>query len=127
MYVHFTSCVYEVAMRAMSGCDSASTFSHFEKIATLQILKNKIDELADMQKQPQEVFCKICVLRNLAKFTGKHLYQSLFFNEVAGSRGKFIKKKILTQVFSREFCQIYKKTFLTEHLQATASGYDRLR
>ena len=32
-----------------------------------------------LQKQPPEVFCKKDVLRNLAKFTGKHLYQGLFF------------------------------------------------
>ena len=37
------------------------------------------------------------VLRNFAKFTGKHLCQSLFFNKVAGN------------------------TFFTEHLQTTAS------
>ena len=29
------------------------------------------------------------VLRNLAKFTGKHLWQSLFFNKVAGLRPGF--------------------------------------
>ena len=29
-----------------------------------------------------EVFCKKGVLRNFAKFTGKHKYQSLFFNKV---------------------------------------------
>ena len=34
-----------------------------------------------------EVFCKKGVLRNFAKLTGKHLYQSLFFNEVAGDSG----------------------------------------
>ena len=28
-------------------------------------------------------FCKKGVLRNFSKFTGKHLYQSLFFNKVA--------------------------------------------
>ena len=28
------------------------------------------------------------VLRNLAKFNGKHLYQSFFFNKVAGLRQK---------------------------------------
>ena len=33
-----------------------------------------------------EVFCKKGVLRNFAKFTGKHLRQSLFFNKVAGLR-----------------------------------------
>ena len=30
-----------------------------------------------------EVFCKKGVLRNFAKFTGKHMCQSLFFNKVA--------------------------------------------
>ena len=32
-----------------------------------------------------EVFCKNGVLKNFAKFTGKILYQSLFFNKVAGA------------------------------------------
>ena len=31
-----------------------------------------------------EVFCKKGILRNFARFTGKHLCQSLFFNKVAG-------------------------------------------
>ena len=35
-------------------------------------------------KQPPEVFCKKDVLRNFAKFTGKHLCQRFFFNKVAG-------------------------------------------
>ena len=30
--------------------------------------------------------CKKGVLKNFAKYTGKHLYQSLFFNKVAGLR-----------------------------------------
>ena len=33
-----------------------------------------------------EVFCKKGVLRNFAKFTGKHLLQSLFFDKDAGLR-----------------------------------------
>ena len=64
------------------------------------------------------------VLRNFAKFTGKHLCQSLFFNKVAGPRPQacsFIKKETLAQVFSCEFCEISKNTFLTEHLRANAS------
>ena len=50
-------------------------------------------------------------LRNFTKFTGKHLYQSLFYNKVPGER----------LVFSCEFCAISKNTFLTEHLWTTAS------
>ena len=34
----------------------------------------------------QEVFCEKAVLGNFAKFTGKYLYQSLFFNNIAGLR-----------------------------------------
>ena len=73
-------------------------------------------------------------LRNFAKITGKHLYQSVFF----------IKKKALAQVFSCgfckiscnfikkealvfccEFCKISKNIFFTEYLWTTAS--DNLR
>ena len=32
------------------------------------------------------MFCKKDVLKNFAKFTGKHLYESLFLNKVAGLR-----------------------------------------
>ena len=35
-------------MGAISECESVSTFSQIEKIATFQTLKNKIDELTDM-------------------------------------------------------------------------------
>ena len=45
-----------------------------------------------------EVPCKKGALRNFAKFTGKHLWQSLFFNKVAGLRNvnfaKFHQKNI---------------------------------
>ena len=34
----------------------------------------------------------------------------------------FIKKETLAEVFSFEFCEIFKNTFFTEHLRATASA-----
>ena len=51
------------------------------------------------------------VPRNFAKFTGKDLCQSLFFNKVAGAACNFIKKETLAQVFSFEFYEIFKNTF----------------
>ena len=36
----------------------------------------------------------------------KHLFLSLFFNKVSGRACNFIKKEILTLVFSCEFCEI---------------------
>ena len=63
------------------------------------------------QKQPPEVFYKKGVLKNFAKFTGKYLCQSLFFNKVAGVCNS-IKKGTLAQLFSCEFCEIFKNIFL---------------
>ena len=40
----------------------------------------------EMNFRSLKVFYRKCVLRNFAKFTGKHLCQSLFFNKVAGNR-----------------------------------------
>ena len=55
-----------------------------------------------------DVFCKKGVLRNIAKLTGKHLCQSLFFNKVAG----LCKKRDYgTGVFS-EFVKFLKTPFL---------------
>ena len=39
--------------------------------------------LLNYKSSSPEVFCKEGVLRNFAKFTGKHLGQSVFFNKVA--------------------------------------------
>ena len=38
------------------------------------------------KKQPPEVYCEKGVLKNFAKLTGKHLFESLFFNKVACCR-----------------------------------------
>ena len=42
------------------------------------------------QKQPPEVFYKKGALKNFAKFTGKHLCQSLFLNKVDSDTGVFL-------------------------------------
>ena len=52
------------------------------------------------------------VLRNIAKFLGKELCQSLFFEKVSGLRLQlYLKKETLAQVFSCEFCKISKNSF----------------
>ena len=75
------------------------------------------------QKQPPEVYYKKGVLKNFAKLTGKHLCQSLFLNKAASTAYNFIKKETLAQVFSCEFCKIFKNPFLTEHPWTTTSDY----
>ena len=56
-------------------------------------------------------YIKKGVQKNFAKYTGKHLCQSLFFN----------KKDTPTQVFSSEYCEIFKITIFIEHIGTTAS------
>ena len=64
-----------------------------------------------------EVFCTKGALRNCAKFTEKHLCQSLFFNKVAGLRAcNFIKKETLAQCFPVNFAEFLRTPFITEHL-----------
>ena len=62
----------------------------------------------------QRCSIEIGVLENFAKFTGKHLWQNLFFNKVAGLQ--LIKKETVAQMFSCEFSEIFRNTFFTEHL-----------
>ena len=73
------------------------------------------------------MFCKKGVFRNFAKFNEKHLCQSLFFNKVAGLSCNFIKKEILVQVFSCEFCEISKNTFFDRTPLVAASEYCAVR
>ena len=70
-----------------------------------------------------EVFWKKGVLRNFAKFTGKHLCQSLFFNNVAGLKAcNFIEKDNLAQVFSMNFAK-FLNTFFYRTPPMAASVY----
>ena len=73
------------------------------------------------QKQPPEVVYKKSVLRNFAKFIGKHLCQSLFFNKVEGSACNAVKKESLVRGFSCEFCKISKNTFSHRTLPVAVS------
>ena len=50
------------------------------------------------------------VLSNFAKFTGKHLCQSLFFNKVAGLRP-------LVRVFPVNFVKFLRTPFFVERLR----------
>ena len=63
------------------------------------------------------------VLKNFAKFTGKYLYQGLFFNLIKLQACNFIKKETLAQVFSSEFCKISKNTFFYRTPRVVASEW----
>ena len=62
-------------------------------------------EISNFKSSFAEVFCKKRALKILAKFTGKHLCQSLFLKNAAASCN---------------YCKLFKKIFSTEHLQTSA-------
>ena len=58
------------------------------------------------------MFCKKGVLRNFTKFIGKHLYQSLFFNKVAGlGPATLLKRRLLHRCFPVNFVKFLRTTF----------------
>ena len=76
---------------------------------------------SELRSSHQRCSVKKGALRIFAKFTGKYLCQSLFFNKIAGGACKFVKTETLALVLSCEFCKISRNTFFTEHVWATAS------
>ena len=64
-----------------------------------------------------ELFCKKDVLRNFAKFTGKHLCQSLVFNKVATLRpANLLEKSLWHWYFHVNFVKFLRAPFFIEHL-----------
>ena len=56
-----------------------------------------------------DVFCKKGVLRNVAKYTGKHLCRSLFFNKVAGLRHLWRTPLVVLSAWQCFFCEAFTK------------------
>ena len=71
-----------------------------------------------------QIFFKVGVLKNFAKFTLKHLCRSLIFDKVADRRpANSVKKKSATQVFFCEFSKILKNSFIYRTSPAAASAF----
>ena len=71
-----------------------------------------------IQKQLPDVFGKKGVLRNFAKFTRKHLCQSLFFSKVAGLKpATLLKQRLWHKCFPVKFAKFLIIPFLIEHLR----------
>ena len=71
-------------------------------------------------RSSRTVFCKKDVLKKFAKFTGKHMCQSLFLNKVAGlSPATLFKKRLRHRCFPVNFVNFLRTPFL----QNTFDGY----
>ena len=80
----------------------------------LQMLQHDTNlDIHNIQKQPPEVFYVKGVLRNFHKTCRKHLWQSLFFNKVAGIRpATLLKKRLWHRYFPVSFMKFLRTPFL---------------
>ena len=68
------------------------------------------------------------VLRNFAKFAGKHLWQSLLFDKAADLEAcDFIRKGLWQRCFPVNFAKFLTIPFVTEHLWTTASETNSMK
>ena len=75
------------------------------------------EEMKISRRSRPEVFFKKGVHRNFAKFTGKHMCQSLLLNKVAGLRhATLLKKRLWRRCFSVNFAKCLRTLFYIEHL-----------
>ena len=80
-------------------------------------IRSRFSDCVDFQKQPPEVFCKKSVLINFAKFTGKHLCQSIFFNKVSALRpATLLKRRPWHRCFPVNFAKFLRTPIFIEHL-----------
>ena len=70
-----------------------------------------------------EVFCKKGFLINFAKFTGKHLCQSLFFNSSVLRLATLLKKSLWHMCFPVNFTKFLRTPFFYRTLPVAASEY----
>ena len=82
------------------------------------MLKNKIVKEAEAATRGD--LLKKALLKNFTILTGKHLCWSFFLIKLQALR--LHEKEIPTQVFSCEYCEIFKDTYFEEHLRTTASA-----
>ena len=63
-----------------------------------------------------DVFCEKGVLGNFAKFTGKHLCQSLFLMKLQAAPATLLKKRPCYRCFPVSFAKFLRTAFFTKHL-----------
>ena len=99
---------------ATLGCSVTRILLKIQWYRTLHIFV-----VESIRSSRPEVFCKKSVLRNFTKFTGKHLYQGLFFYKVADLRPATILKK---RLWHRSLLFNFVKFLRTPLLQNTSGG-----
>ena len=101
--------IEKICFKQKKGLPKRGAFSAFP--SKLFFLKKRSQNhiFTHCRKSRREVFCKKGALRNLAKFTGKHLWQSL--------SATLLKKRLWRRCFPVNFAKFLRTLFLIEHLR----------
>ena len=105
--------------RSLSRFSTSRLFSHEATFFVAKIFDNgkyKKHATNKIKSSHPEVFCREDVLRNFAKFTGKHKCQIFFFDKVAVPRSaNLLKKRHWHRFFPVNFVQFIRRPFFIEH------------
>ena len=72
------------------------------------IFHHHTSDISDCRRIRWQMFFKIGVLKNFSIFTGKHSCWSRFVIKLKAFRSATLLKETPTQVFSYEYCKIFK-------------------
>ena len=81
----------------------------------------KLKKCLNSRSSHQRCSIEKVVFKNFAIFTGKRLCQSLLLMNLQASRTATFLKETPTQLFSYEYCKIFKNTCFDENLRTTDS------
>ena len=113
-------------MKHLQSAASAEGLFHNRDIARQSKTEFYMLELLVL-KQPSKMFCQKRSSQKIRKIQRKiPVPKSLFLIKLQASACNVTKKETLAQVFSFEFSEISKNTFLEEHLQEAASVIGKL-
>ena len=92
--------------------DKEMITSHFFMIKMLRLWSYNFQKQPHVLWKQRRYSMKKAVLRNFAKFTGKHLCRSLFFNNVTGLRpATLLKKRLWHSYFPVNFAKFLGTPF----------------
>ena len=75
------------------------------------IFHHHTSDISDCRSSRWQMFFRIGVLKNFAIFTGKRLYCSCFVIKLQAFRSRTLLKETPRQVFSYEYCEVFKNSF----------------
>ena len=114
-----------LSLQKFSFLESIVAFLAMIFLVTQTIVFHQNTQVVIYRSSHQRRSMKKDVPRNFAKFTGKHLRQSLSFNKAAHLRpATLLKKRLWLRCFPMNFAKFLRTPFL-QNTQATASGKNK--